>query len=159
MAELPILDARGGSLVSFVLVDDGGPGEPNGSNPVVSSLVVVEWDQQVLLGFNVSRQQWEIPGGAVEAGESARDAALRELEEETGIRADSISLFARAEMVFEGDATGYLAAVFSTPLDSAPVLVASEELSAFRWWNPSGDRWDGLSPVDAEIARRCLLHE
>ncbi len=159
MTELPIFDARGGGLVSLVLVNGGSLGEPQVSTPVVCSLVVVEWDQSVLLGFNASRRQWEIPGGAVEAGESAHDAALRELEEETGVRADSISLVAFAEMRYGGDATGYRAAVFSASLGSAPALVESEELSGFRWWNPSSELWDGLSPVDAEVVRRCLYRD
>ena len=35
---------------------------------------------------------WSIPGGRIEPGEPARDAALRELMEETGVAADLVGL-------------------------------------------------------------------
>jgi 8-oxo-dGTP diphosphatase len=41
---------------------------------------------------------WSIPGGRIEWGEAAKAAALRELEEETGIEADLIGLIE----VFDG---------------------------------------------------------
>lgn len=158
MTELPIFDARGGSLVSFIRLDSASLEDLEGTSPYACSLVVVEWGRQVLLGFNVSRQQWELPGGSVEAGESVHEAALRELAEETGIRADRVSLVARAEFMFGGEATRYLAAVFTVVIGSAPHLVESEELNRFIWWDPTGELWDGLSPLDAEVARRCLPH-
>ena len=154
MAELPVFDARGGSLVSFERLDNSSLGDSERSSSLVCSLVVVGWERQVLFGFNVGRQQWELPGGAIEANESPDDAALRELAEETGIRADRASLVARAEFRFRDDATDYLAAVYSVVLDSAPDLVESDELSSFKWWNPTIELFDGLSPVDAEVARR-----
>jgi len=36
--------------------------------------------------------QWSIPGGRIESGETAAAAALRELEEETGVKAELLGL-------------------------------------------------------------------
>ena len=159
MTELPMFDARGGSLVSLVRLDGVSVEDVGESSPFACSLVVVEWGQQVLFGFNVNRQQWELPGGTVEAGESARDAAIRELAEETAIRADRVSLVARAEFMFDGEATIYPAAVYAVVLGSAPDLVESDELNSFIWWDPTGELCDGLSPLDAEVARCCIAFE
>ena len=38
--------------------------------------------------------QWQCPQGGLDVGESPREAALRELEEETGIRQDEVELVA-----------------------------------------------------------------
>jgi 8-oxo-dGTP pyrophosphatase MutT (NUDIX family) len=159
MTELPLFDARGGSLVSLVRLDSVSPEGREESPPFACSLVVAECSQQVLLGFNVNRQQWELPGGTIRAGESAHDAALRELVEETGIETDRASLVAGAEFTFRGDATKYRAAVFSVILASAPNLIKSDELISFVWWDPSDELWDGLCPLDAEVARRCRLRD
>jgi 8-oxo-dGTP diphosphatase len=159
MAELPLFDAHGGSLESFVRLDRASSENLDGSPSFACSLVVVVWAEQVLLGFNVSRQQWELPGGSLEPGESAHEAARRELAEETGIRANRSSLVARAEFKFGGESTMYLAAVFTVVLDDAPELAASDELKSFIWWKPTSEMWDGLCPLDAEVARRCLSYE
>jgi len=156
MAELPVFDASGGSLVSFTCLDATSAMDLDRSPSLACSLVVVERDRHVLLGFNTTRQQWELPGGSVESGETAHTAALRELAEETGIRVDQASLVASATFTFGGDATTYLAAVFTVLLVSDPELVVSDELTSFLWWDPTTETWDGLSTLDAEVARRCL---
>lgn len=42
-------------------------------------------------------EAWQMPQGGVDKGEAPRDAALRELEEETGVAADLVSVIAGTE--------------------------------------------------------------
>lgn len=50
-----------------------------------AAAVVFDADGRLLLiKENYDRRRWSFPGGAVEAGETPADAALRELAEETG---------------------------------------------------------------------------
>lgn len=41
-------------------------------------------------------EAWQMPQGGIDPGEALRDAALRELEEETGIRPDLVEIIAQA---------------------------------------------------------------
>ncbi len=53
---------------------------------VVSAAVTVTNSRSELLMVKSPRRGWEIPGGQVELSESLREAAMREVEEESGIR-------------------------------------------------------------------------
>ena len=153
---VPVFDAQGDCLSSLVLVDEAGPGTFLDGVLVVRSLVAVVNSGRVLMGFHLRRQQWELPGGALEPGESAHDAAVRELAEETGIQARELTLVARAEFALGSEATRHWAAVFTTHFDAPPMTDASEEMADFRWWTVNSALWEGLSPLDAEVARSSL---
>jgi 8-oxo-dGTP diphosphatase len=76
--------------------------------PRVGVLAVTFRDGKVLLVCRRNEPQqggWGFPGGSVEVGESLHDAALRELREETGVRAEVLGMVDVVE-VRETDAAG-----------------------------------------------------
>jgi 8-oxo-dGTP diphosphatase len=63
------------------------PGAPTATVVVPSVFVAVRWiGGRLLLVRRCDSGTWELPGGRVDIGESAVDAAVRETAEETGIR-------------------------------------------------------------------------
>ena len=69
---------------------------------------------QVFVGQRRDRDQdaWQMPQGGVDAGEDAREAALRELWEETGVTADNVSI--------EAETAGWL--TYDLPHDLVPKI-------------------------------------
>ena len=52
--------------------------------------------RQVFVGrrIDMTQEAWQMPQGGIDRGEAPRDAALRELEEETGVGPDRVELLA-----------------------------------------------------------------
>lgn len=64
--------------------------ETSGFRLLSSAYAVIFVNNKLLLGFNKYRKQWEAPAGKIEAGESPRNTAIRELYEETHQRVDRL---------------------------------------------------------------------
>ena len=77
-------------------------------------VMLVNAEGHVFVGQRRDRDQdaWQMPQGGVDAGEGARDAALRELLEETGVTADKVSV--------EGETEGWLP--YDLPHDLVPKI-------------------------------------
>jgi 8-oxo-dGTP pyrophosphatase MutT (NUDIX family) len=153
MADLPLSDRFGSQLVSVRFAAEAELGALE--DPVVTplSLIVVICAGEILMVLDRHRRQWELPGGIRERGESARQAASRELAE-TGISAADLGFAAVAGFSLVQSPQREFAAVYRTMLPTAPPLRTNEEIEDFRWWDPRSPLRDEMSPLDAEIGSR-----
>jgi 8-oxo-dGTP diphosphatase len=66
------------------------------TRPIASVAACVFKDDRILLvqrGTPPSKGQWSVPGGAIELGESFKDTAKRELDEECGVEMEVDDIF------------------------------------------------------------------
>jgi 8-oxo-dGTP pyrophosphatase MutT (NUDIX family) len=122
------------------------------------SLIVVVCTGRVLMVLDAVRRQWELPGGMRDRDETARQAAVRELAEETSIVAADLEPAAVAGFSLTRPARREYAAVYRLVLRAMPQLAADDEVLDFRWWDPRSPLPEDMSPLDAEIARRVCAH-
>lgn len=74
--------------------------------PILAASAAVFRDGRVLLGSRRNPpydQVFSLPGGLVETGESLEEAALREVEEETGVRGEIVAFNGWREVIRRDD--------------------------------------------------------
>lgn len=71
--------------------DDPAAPRPN-ALVVAASVVVEDPDGRILLVQRADSEDWSLPGGAMELGESLTDCASREVHEETGLDIEIVGL-------------------------------------------------------------------
>lgn len=106
-----------------------------------ASMVVLQ-DNKVLLvrrGRAPFAGAWSLPGGKIEGSESPREAARRELKEETGIEADVEGVLDRVTVAAPGDKT-YRLTVFYGRLVGGALKAGGDALTA---------EWVHLDEVEA----------
>ncbi len=107
-------------------------------HPTTHGSLVALWNAgEVLLVRNSYVPYYSLPGGYVRRGETARDAAVRELREEVGVATTVEQLVPLLDRTHEWEGKHDHVEIFALELTSRPkVDVDNREVVAASWWQP-----------------------
>src|SRR3989344_5490581 len=100
--------------------------------------VVINKDKEILLHQRSDNDDWSLPGGQMEIGESISDCLLREVREETGLQPKIvrlIGLYTSPKIIFQfpnGDVYQSFVVVFLCKVRDEKVTLNNESTS-FKW--------------------------
>jgi 8-oxo-dGTP diphosphatase len=149
----PIVNERDERLVSVIDIDESAL---HAFSPVTFALVIARGAAGFLLVLNSRRHVWELPGGIIEPGESARDCAVRELLEESNQCVRSLRWRALLQFDLPGRTSARrqseYGALFCGELIPDVAFVRNEEADEIGLWQP--DALPALtSAIDAYLLR------
>lgn len=142
-----------------------------------AGIVLINGQGLVFAGRRIDRvpgvsPAWQMPQGGIDAGETPRDAALRELTEETGVAADQVRILGESadwitydlppEMLgrvwkgrYGGQRQKWFLMRLLAPDDAIDIATDHPEFDAWRW--VAGHRLiDEIVPFKREVYRRVL---
>ncbi|OHV28152.1 hypothetical protein BCD49_38115 [Pseudofrankia sp. EUN1h] len=105
------------------------------------------------LVFDRHRQCWELPGGSIDPGETARQAAVRELHEESGCRVEQLIFAGFAQFLLGPEQRVEYAAVYAGHAASSDRFTPNDEIAAITWWDGTEPLAGRMQPLDVCLGR------
>jgi ADP-ribose pyrophosphatase YjhB (NUDIX family) len=105
------------------------------------TMIVRDDRGRILLTKNADVNSWTLPGGGIEPNESPKDAAVREMREETGLLVEPVRIIGvyggpEYRVVYpNGDVASYVATVFECKVISGEMAPDYEESLDVRYFS------------------------
>ncbi|HET9645845.1 MAG TPA: NUDIX hydrolase [Burkholderiaceae bacterium] len=122
---------------------------------VSCGILVIDAQAELLLGHATGTPYWDIPKGGTEPGESEIETALRETEEETGLRLEPAQLLELGRFAYRRDKDLHLFATLSPRVDPAGCHCSTRFVTSRGQLRPELDRfeWTAFDRVIDRCAR------
>ncbi|MGW7350985.1 NUDIX hydrolase [Streptomyces sp. NPDC054784] len=106
--------------------------EPTSDKPGISAAIIVQDDRVLMVRRRIKEGElmWQFPAGAIEDGETAEQAAVRETAEEAGLTVEAIKLLGERVHPKTGRLMSYTAA---RVLSGEAHVADDDELDAVAW--------------------------
>ena len=102
---------------------------------------------------HVSSPKFELPGGHLEFGESAKEAVIREVHEETGLRISPIRLLDTWDYIMEDwQITGI---IYLCAIAGGDAITLSDEHDKYEWLTPDADSLEKMNRLFRPQMQSC----
>lgn len=102
---------------------------------------------------NKYKSHWELPGGFIDASETAESAALREMKEETGYLASETKLIGVMDFFSSDRNQNEFGAVFVSDYDESHEFELNNEIDDLKIWDGEFEFEGELNELDAVILK------
>jgi len=131
-------DKEGNIFEDFIFIPEDSVKKEKLDYPLTHALVVAKNENGYLLIYNNWKNYWELPGGIIEAGETMRKCAEREMLEETNQIAEKLEFLGLMKFNLKNNKIEY-GALYSGHIKKERLFIINEESSKIIFWNGVDD--------------------
>ena len=150
-----VKDKRGNELLALIKGEEEQLINNPEYRPLTSSFVIIKSSKGFMLLKNRYRNEWELPGGMIDADETPRDCAIRECFEESGNTVTDLrfvgmlKFFLKPSHHLPEERIEYTA-LYCAYLDNIGAFVPNEEMAELYWYNGKDEIGDA-SAIDIKL--------
>jgi 8-oxo-dGTP diphosphatase len=155
MDKFIVADKKGNQLLEMIWGDEDEVLSNETYRPLTGSLVVVKGPAGFMLLKNRFRNVWEIAGGMIEPGETPRQCATRECQEESGYTIDNLRFAGLMKCFlvagyFSAESRIEYTALYCADVREIQAFQENDEMIGLRWHVP-GDPIEDANEIDIKL--------